>query len=496
MSLPVVTPSLFYQYATCPHWIWYDHFGDQSRKEKPAALAEKLLEQGVMHEEEYVKGLIGDGFVEVSVKDQSKAFAKTVELMRSGVATIYQGSIEAVVDGTLWRGRPDLLEKRKGKSKLGPHFYVPVDIKSSHSIHKEQQLQLTFYAKILEEIQGVRPKETAIINVDHERIAFAPGSEHLVKAKKITREIVEILNGKKPPLRLASKCKHSPWFKECIRSAEEASDIALIYDLDARAHPALRKAGIETVADAAKMVVARLPKIPHCSPVELDRIKLQAQSLATNALHWLKKPAIPDAPIRIYFDIEGDPLLDVQYLFGFWIEGDPSTLRSTQGRPEGIEVATSSGQEAHYKRFLAEKPEDEGKMWREFVDWTATLKPGTFKVYHYADYERAQTLRLAKEHGSSPAFEYFASQYVDLLAVVRESVIFPLYFYSIKDIAKSKFLGFKWRSKKAGGAQSIFWYEEWLETKDRQILQDVIDYNEDDVLATACLDKWLRKNGK
>lgn len=472
MARQIVTPSLFYQYATCPHWIWYDHFGDPSKKGDVPELAQKLLEQGVMHEEKYVAGI---EMVEVSVKDPSKAFAKTVERMRQGVATIYQGAIEAEIDGVLWRGRPDLLEKRKGRSKLGAYFYAPVDIKSSHSIHKEQQLQLTFYAKILEELQGVRPRETAIINVDHERIAFSPGSEHLVKARKITREIVEILNGKKPPLRLASKCKRSPWFEECIRSAKDANDIALIYDLDARAHPALRKAGIETVADAAKMVVARLPKIPYCAPAELDRIKLQARSLTLGELHWLKKPSIPEAPIRIYFDIEGDPLLDVQYLFGFWIVGD--------GKPR-------------YEYFLADKPEDEGKMWRAFVDWTATLRPGTFKVYHYADYERAQTLRLAREYGSSPAFEYFASQYVDLLTVVRESVIFPLYFYSIKDIAKSKFLGFKWRSKKAGGAQSIFWYEEWLETKDRRILQDVIDYNEDDVLATACLDEWLRSSKK
>lgn len=487
MARQIITPSLFYQYATCPHWIWYDHFGDPSNKGDVPELAQKLLEQGVMHEEEYVEGLRGangakeakgeDTFVEVSTKDPARAFAKTVELMRAGAATIYQGSIEAEIDGVLWRGRPDLLEKRKGRSKLGAFFYAPVDIKSSHSIHKEQQLQLTFYAKILEELQGVCPKETAIINVDHERIPFSPGPEHLVKAKKITREIVDILGGKKPPLRLASKCKRSPWFEECVRSAEEASDIALIYDLDARAHPALRKAGIVTVADAAKMVVARLPKIPYCSPDELSRIKLQAQSLTTKTLHWLKKPTIPDAPIRIYFDIEGDPLLDVQYLFGFWIV--PST---------------GSGQAGYYKYFLADKPEDEGKMWRAFVEWTATLRPGTFKVYHYADYERAQTLRLAKEHGSSKSFEYFASQYVDLLAIVRDSVIFPLYFYSIKDIAKSKFLGFKWRSTKAGGAQSIFWYEEWLETKDRRILQDVIDYNEDDVLATACLDKWLREN--
>lgn len=472
MSRPIITPSLFYQYATCPHWIWYDHFGDPERKGDVPELAEKLLEQGVMHEERYVAGIEK---VEVTQKDPSKAFKKTVELMRSGAEVIYQGAIEAEIDGVLWRGRPDLLEKRKGRSKLGAYFYAPVDIKSSHSIHKEQQLQLAFYAKILEEMQGKRPWETAIINVDHERIAFAPGSEHLVKAKKITKEIVEILNGKKPPLRLASKCKHSPWFNECVRSAKEANDIALIYDLDARAHPALRRAGIQTVEDAAKMVVSRLPKIPHCAPAELARIKLQAQSLATNSLHWLKRPSVPDAPIRIYFDIEGDPLLDVQYLFGFWIEGD--------GKPR-------------YEYFLAEAPEHEGRMWKQFLAWTETLRPGTFKVYHYADYERAQTLRLAKEYGTSPAFEYFASQYVDLLKIVRESVIFPLYFYSIKDIAKSAFLGFKWRSKKAGGAQSIFWYEEWLETKNRRILQDVIDYNEDDVLATACLDKWLRSNGR
>jgi len=465
-----VTPSLFYQHATCPHWIWYDRFGDPARKGDVPELAQKLLDQGVVHEAEYVRGL---ALSPVAATDPRAAAEATRELMRQGAELIYQGLIEVEVDGVVWRGRPDLLERRKGKSRLGGHFYVPVDIKSSHSIHKEQQLQLTFYALILEQIQGVRPKEAAIINVDHERIPFRPAAAHVTKTRAKVGEIVAVMGGAKPPLRLASKCKRSPWFKECVRDAKESNDIALIYDLDSRAHPALRAAGIRTVDDAADMSVDALPKIPFCTPAKLELVKLQAQSLKSNELRWLSRPTIPDAPLRIYFDIEGDPLLDVQYLFGFWIEGD--------GDPR-------------YVRFLAEKPGDERRMWEEFLAWTATL-PDAYVVYHYADYERAHTLRMAKEYGSSPAFERFASRYVDFLDIVKESVVFPLYFYSIKDIAKSPFLKYRWRHEKAGGAQSIFWYEEWLETGDRKILQDIIDYNEDDVVATAHLHRWLLEHG-
>lgn len=75
-------------------------------------------------------------------------------------------------------------------------------------------------------------------------------------------------------------------------------------------------------------------------------------------------------------------------------------------------------------------------------------------------------------------------------------MIFPLYFYSIKDIAKSSFVNFKWRHAKAGGGQSIFWYEQWLETKDRQTLQDIIDYNEDDVRAAEHLHLWINEVAK
>ena len=101
--------------------------------------------------------------------------------------------------------------------------------------------------------------------------------------------------------------------------------------------------------------------------------------------------------------------------------------------------------------------------------------------------------KLAEKYGGSRKFTQFHSKLFDLEEARKKSVIFPLYFYSIKDIAKSKFVNFQWRHTKANGAQSVFWYEQWLEETDCDVLNDIIDYNEDDVRATECFYLWLKQ---
>jgi uncharacterized protein len=261
-----------------------------------------------------------------------------------------------------------------------------------------------------------------------------------------------------------------------VREAEEAEDIALIYKLQARSCEALRECGVCTIHDAATMDPTTLPKISYASVDTLERAKLQAQALIKKELRWTARPEIPDAPVRIYFDIEGDPLLNIEYLFGFWIVGDGK-------------------KEPYFHYFVADKPEDDRKMWGQFIAWLDTLDFADYKVYHYHIYERVKCKKLAEEYGGSAKLDEFMANFVDLAKAVQDCVIFPLYFYSIKDIAKSPFVNFKWRHAKAGGAQSIFWYEKWLETGDRTILQDIIDYNEDDVIATEYLHKWLVTEG-
>ncbi|MBU0461239.1 MAG: ribonuclease H-like domain-containing protein, partial [Nanoarchaeota archaeon] len=66
-----------------------------------------------------------------------------------------------------------------------------------------------------------------------------------------------------------------------------------------------------------------------------------------------------------------------------------------------------------------------------------------------------------------------------------------LYSYSIKPIAR--FIGFNWTSKDAGGAQSMLWYSNWLQSKDEKLLNKIIQYNKEDCIATRKVKEWLEK---
>lgn len=477
------SPSLFFQHATCPHWIWRDRYGDQKRKGDLPELALKLLEQGVLHEEEYIKNL---SVTAVTEAFGEAAYQTTLGLMRQGVQFIYQGVIYADIGTVRYQGRPDLLERIPGKSGFGAYLYRPIDIKNSKDIKPTHWLQLCLYSLILEKIQSVFPNEVAIINSEHRQIGFTLSLSHRQKTQDKVAEILRVMAGEKPPLKLVSNCKQSPWFTECIREAEATNDIALIYRLDSRALAALRRLDITTVQQVAELSLKALPHIPYMTRDALERARLQAKSLMGQRLYWLKQPEIASVPIKIYFDIEGDPLLQVQYLFGFWIVGDPERRLAHHGR-----IQSDPSSDHYYLYFLAEHPEAEANVWQELIAWVETLPIQTCLIYHFADYERSRMLGLAERYGGIQIVEEFVERFVDLSIIVQESVILPLYFYSIKDIAKSKFLNYHWRHPKAGGAQSIFWYEKWLETKDRTVLTDIINYNEDDVIATEYLHRWL-----
>lgn len=80
---------------------------------------------------------------------------------------------------------------------------------------------------------------------------------------------------------------------------------------------------------------------------------------------------------------------------------------------------------------------------------------------------------------------------IDLLPLVRKNAILPITFYNLKDVAK--YFGYKWRASDASGSNSMIWYNDWIEKKDKEILKKILDYNEDDVKATALVLEKLKE---
>jgi hypothetical protein len=78
---------------------------------------------------------------------------------------------------------------------------------------------------------------------------------------------------------------------------------------------------------------------------------------------------------------------------------------------------------------------------------------------------------------------------IDLYDVILKKTDWPLSSYSIKDIAA--YLGFRWRDKTPSGALSIEWYNEFLETRDPEVLARILRYNEDDCKAAMAVKDFL-----
>ncbi|MEO5927269.1 MAG: TM0106 family RecB-like putative nuclease [Patescibacteria group bacterium] len=470
-----LTATDFYRFLQCPHWPYFERFAtEQQKKEFKRQMTDaerNRLENGIAHEKDVVTALFEASRVHEAAltRDAEKDAEATLRLMQEGVPFIYQGTLTS---GD-WTGRPDLLERCEGDSNLGAWHYIPIDVKSTHSLEKYQKLQLVFYATLLERMQGRFPAEASIVNSDGERLSFTPG-DCVLEFEEFAAELERLRAGERPDLVLRKSCFDTgPWGLMCKRLCEAERDIALLYNVDVRKLRALRSLGIRTIDDAAEMDPVSLDgSAPGLRLHGLEVAKRQAQALKDKLVIVREAVALPTEGLEIHFDIESDPPLDVDYLYGFLVRGKEGDV---------------------YRSFVAERPEDEGKMWAGFLVWIETL-PEVFSVYHYSPYEFIRLGVLERRYGGSPALERFREHMFDLKEITSSSIIFPLYFYGLKYIAP--FLGFRWTGTVTGGGQSVDEFEKFLETGDHKILEAIMLYNEEDVRATAYLKDWLVKYAK
>jgi uncharacterized protein len=452
----------FYKYIQCPHWPYWDLYGDP--KDKRDETDEEIMrkQDGLDHERQIVAELFGEAET-VTGKGETGAEA-TLALMREGASLIYQGTLK---DGE-WEGRPDILERQEGKSRFGDWYYVPVDVKRSHELKKEHKAQLMFYAVLLERIQGRFPSHPAIVNGDGERIGF-DAEQFESEFREMIRDLERIREGERPAPVYRKACEDtSPWGVACRRLAEETEDIALLYNVDMRKLRALRSLGVHTIHDAARLVPEALEgQAPGLTLRGLEAIRRQAISLTTESV-LIREPFVdPTEGLEIHFDIESHPPSDTDYLYGFWMEGK-------------------------YHAIVSERPEDERRLWSDFLAWIRTL-PETYTVWHYAAYEPVRLHQLARRYQTEgdPYLMKFVNSFKDLKDYAADTAVFPVYFYSLKKIAS--FLGFSWKGDVKGGGASVTAYEDWLETGKRATLDAIVQYNREDVQATAHILDWMRR---
>jgi uncharacterized protein len=269
------------------------------------------------------------------------------------------------------------------------------------------------------------------------------------------------------------RCNLCHWYSHCYAIAQSQQHLSLVPGVTPNRYEYLQTIGVATLESLATAY--------HLNMEEVMGVEVAAQ-LQQQALSLLEnrailkvnparslKPIIPTAVIELYFDIEAEPELNLDFLLGVLL------------------INHQAGTEQFYA-FLAEKPEDEVQVWQQFINLVSIYTDAP--IFHFSEYEVETIKRLAKLYQNPPQeIELLLSRLVDLHHLVTNTVILPVESYSLKSLGN--WLGFEWRDRGISGDQSVCWYDSWLQTGDRSLLEAILRYNEDDCRATRHLKDWL-----
>jgi uncharacterized protein len=453
-----------------------------------------IADKGDAHERRHLADQQAQGLHVVDIAASGGSIADrvraTVTAMREGAEVIYQATLR---EGC-WVGHADFLRRVDGvASSLGPWSYEVADTKLARSPKAKFLVQLAFYSDLVARAQGVAPRQMHVVLGDGTERKFRV-ADYAYYLEALRTRFLAAVAGLLDATREAPypvPCEHCDlchWSERCQQQRLADDHLSQVAGITRIQTARLQEAGVSTMA-----ALASLPSdasLARIHPDTLDKLRGQAalqeyarrtgerkldhlplDPLGRRGFHRLPQPDDGD----LYFDMEGDPLEDggLEYLFGLWLRADGQWT---------------------FKPFWAHDRAQEKQAFEEFIDFCVAHRrrhPGAH-VYHYASYEESALKRLASLHATREVEvdDWLRQEVlVDLYKVVRESLRVSESSYSIKYIERF------YRPSRAGdvtnaGASMVF-YERWRETRDPTLLQDIADYNRDDVQSTQQLHDWL-----
>ena len=456
MKLSVTDLLNFYR---CPRLLFLNEYGDKTYQLAPSDFLKRLWKVGRNYESKVIDFFHYEK-PKYKVGDYEQGFKATLELMKKGIETIYQG----VLKNDELTGIPDFLIKAKGSSVFGDYYYYAVDIKGASTSRERYLFQLASYSYLLGDIQGFTPLYGGLLLLDMDlQIRYFYGlMKQVVYAISESKNILSNPETM-PVLFIDSNCTMCQWYNFCLPEAKKKEDLSLVSGINRKIKEGLEKIPIKNYGELANCTLEDISSIEELSDEKGKNIILQAKSLKEKKIYLKLLPDLSLTDKEVFIDFESDMIFDekgmeltrVDYLIGL--------LKLT-------------GKRDYYSYLLLENEE------KLISDFTAFLKEHEdYVFYHYGHYEQSI---FDNKWQMLPKVNL-----VNLEKVVKDSIIMPVTGYSLKNIANV--LGFRWKNKDANAMQSMCWYSSYLETKERAFLDLSIQYNHDDCLALLFIKNWL-----
>src|SRR2546425_3627902 len=502
----IVSPSDLTGFLECEHLTQQELAaarGEIERPERKDPELEVLTRRGLEHEARHLASLrtghrrvVEFPFPDGTTARLTQAHAQTVTAMSEGVDVIYQGTF---FDGR-WRCHPDFLLRVDRPSKLGAYSYEVADAKLARKAKAAAVLQCCVYAEQVAAVQGAEPEHITLILGDgtEEELRL---KDYAAYYRSVKRQFEQVVfpslcgegqsDGTYPDP--VDHCRICRCIDVCELRRRQDDHLCLVAGMRRDQTRRLNLAGIKTVTELGaspidqpvhginEMALARLRQQARLQVQERHSDTLPFELLPPLGEH-LGFQALPaPTPDDVFFDMEGDPFVGdngIEYLFGIW---------------EAVAL-NGEGREGVHHTFWGHDPDEEKRGFEQVVDFLIDRlnRNPDLHIYHYAPYEPNALKWLASTYATREAEVdrlLRGRVLVDLYRIGRQSVRIGTESYSLKEL-ESLYRG-KRLTEIVDAAGSIVAYEDWLESRDQRLLDEIARYNEDDCLSTAQLRDWL-----
>jgi uncharacterized protein len=470
-----ITARTVHDYCISPFMVYCNNFVSPEMKDPISEYGQLLMKEGKIHEgqvlAEKYPGLKPTEFV-----TPEAGFRLVLEAMQKGIEAVTNAPVFYLPEGLL--GVADIIEKRKNApSVFGDYHYIVKEIKLAKNLEKRHLFQGALYNYVIGKIQGYTPSTFYMVNRDHEEFETKYDEQALLE---IVTDIREILNGKK--VSPTYDACQEPWETYNNQEAIRLHDISLVNGCGPSLKKRLLENGIETFDQLAGTEKAKLIKIKGIADKTATKLLQHSNTLVLGKHICIGTcNEFPKRATEIFLDLEGtgeqvgeEEVIAMDYLIGVLIRKDGK---------------------AEYIPFLAEGLDKEKEMLDNFVGWVE--KQTDFIIYHWHHYESTHLLKMAKRYNLPQSeLDLVFANMRDLHKDATAAFSFPTYGNGLKEIAP--YIGYKWKHQEVDATEAIAIYLEYVKDKEanKDKMQKVIDYNNDDCEATLLIKDWLEKELK
>jgi len=500
MAERLITPSKITAWLECAHFLSLRNRADAGLlrvEPRPmGSLADLLIDKGSTHERNCLLELENAGRLvyQVPGRNPDETFLQWVERIgdptQHGYDVVYQ--MPFVHQGI--RGIADFLV-RVDNPEGGYCPYEPIDAKLTRTEGKPGHvLQLCFYADALEALTGLAPREM--------HLWLGSGLQESLRVeqfrpywRRLRRQLAHLLDQDEIVGTTPVPCDHCDYceFNQVCVTRWRAED-SLVYVANIRPleREALEAVGVRTMVELA----GRREPVPELHEENFARLHRQAAL----QLESRERPDAPpvyelvvatDDPVfghgfdllpapddgDVFFDFEGHPFWKPQHDLFFL---------------SGLFYQDRRGRFAYDGRW-AHDLDEQARMVKGLVEFFATRRrahPG-MHVYHYNHTERSSMERLTRGTPSEALFTSLVGTglFVDLYVIAKNALQVGTESYGLKHL--ERLASFERRGGIEQGAGAVVEYEQFMQTGERDSLDNIARYNEDDVAATKALRDWL-----